>query len=586
MDDRADHHPTRRVLDAFGLGKLDDRATEAVGRHLESCPSCRRRVAELSPDSFLGHFRGARVRPDTTTTKGPEPTEPSSPDLEPDSPSSSVGTLPPGLEYEILECLGDGGQGSAYLARDPGLHRLVVLKRYHARDASVEHEGQALVRVRSPYTALCYGLERKGDDLFLVMEYIPGDNLSEVCKKRVLSIDEAVRLVERVAEGLEAVHACGLIHRDVKPSNIVLGEDGSPRLVDFGLAAHLGSPALRAISGSPPYMAPEQARGQWERIDARTDIYGLGALLYHLLTGQPPRDGKTPIEVLDQARDEPIVPPRRKNPRIPRVLERACLKAMSADPRSRYPSTAAMRRDLRRYRLMRRAAPMLGGAVLLIALLAMARVSWPKPAPRSDLRVTVFEIPHFPRIDGRHEPKRPGFLGRRSFEAHLEDDVTVQAKLSRPAYSFLIAFRPDGTDELCYPDEEDVPPLADEEPMYPPRTKSTKRYRLSEGTGLYAFALVVSRRPLPPYREWKRLHGPMPWCKGLPWEPGIVWRDDGEGRGPEPLIADSPAGSRGKDAETRGSETSVVTLANRLRGLPGVDLVVVEAFSVEPASGP
>ena len=366
-------HPTQQILDAFGLGKLDEPAVEAVSQHLESCPSCRRRVAELPSDTFLDYLRSARTRTDSQTSIGSPVPEALFFHTGPGPPSSSpLGALPPGLKYQVLQCLGDGGQGSAYLARDPRLGRLVVLKRYHARGAAVEQEGQALARVRSRYTAQCYHLERQGDELFLVMEYIPGSSLSEVRKKRVVAHDEAIRLVEQVAEGLEAVHACGLVHRDVKPSNIVLGDDGVPRLVDFGLAAHLGSPALREISGSPPYMAPEQALGQWERIDARTDVYGLGGVLYHLLTGQPPRDGKTPMEILEQARDVPIVPPRQKNPRIPRLLERVCLKAMAADSQSRYPSAAALRRDLRRCRLMRRAVPVLGAAVVLLTLLVTA----------------------------------------------------------------------------------------------------------------------------------------------------------------------------------------------------------------------
>ncbi len=318
MGEAPSNHPAHQILDAFGLGKLDETAADAVGQHLESCPSCRRRVAELTSDTFLDHFRGACVRPDSI---GSMTTWPPSLDADPASPpSSTAGTLPRGLRYQVLQCLGDGGQGSAYLARDPGLDRLVVLKRYHADGAAVEYEGQALARVRSRYTAQCYHLERHGDERFLVMEYIPGQSLSEARERRALAPDEAVRLVEQVAEGLEAVHACGLVHRDVKPSNIVLGEDGVARLVDFGLAAHLGSPALRAISGSPPYMAPEQARGQWERIDARTDVYGLGAVLYHLLTGQAPRDGKTPIEVLERARgrsDRPAPPEESAGPAGP-----------------------------------------------------------------------------------------------------------------------------------------------------------------------------------------------------------------------------------------------------------------------------
>ena len=505
-----------------------------------------------------------------------------------------------------MQCLGDGGQGSAYLARDPGLGRLVVLKRYHAGGDAVEPEGQALARVRSRYMAQCHALERQGDELFLVMEYIPGNSLSEVRKKRALAPDEAVRLVEQVADGLEAVHACGLVHRDVKPSNIVLGDDGVPRLVDFGLAAHLGSAALRGISGSPPYMAPEQARDQWERIDARTDVYGLGGVLYHLLTGQAPRDGKSPLELLEQARDAPIVPLRQKNPRVPRALERVCMKAMATDSQSRYPSAADLRRELRRCRLTRRAAPILGTAVFLLTLLVSAWFFWPRPvrpaaarpagaiaargtsehqaaskqAPPSDLRLAEFEITHFRNVGDKLDRNRSGPLGRRSFAAHLNDDVTVRAKLSEPAFSYLIVFCPDGTDVLCDPDNDGVPPPSKQEPMYPPPVKPTKRYRLSEGTGLCAVALVVSHKPLPEYREWRRLNGKMTWSAGLPCEPGVVWRDDGEGL--HPLVDDKPTGTRGKDADTRGFEEPVVKLASWLRGLPGVDVVTLEAFSVEP----
>ena len=215
-------------------------------------------------------------------------------------------------KYNVVGRLGVGGQGSTYLARDPDLGRLVVLKRYHAsaHDDVAIQEAQALTRIRSRHTAECFNLERDGDALFLVMEYIPGRCLSDVVKERPLAPGRAARVVEQVAEGLEAVHACGLVHRDLKPSNIVLGDDGVPRLVDFGLAAHLGSATLRGVSGTPPYMAPEQARDQWERINARTDLYGLGAVLYALLTGQPPHPGKTLPEVLMHAHQGVVTPPR------------------------------------------------------------------------------------------------------------------------------------------------------------------------------------------------------------------------------------------------------------------------------------
>ena len=193
----------------------------------------------------------------------------------------------------------------------------------------------------------------------------------------------------------------------------------------------------------------------------------------------------------------------------------------------------------------------------------------PIPAPQSDLRVTRFEISHFPKLDANHfDPRRVGTLGRTSFAARVDDEVTVQAELSEPAYSYLIAFRPDGTDEVCDPDDENLQPAKKQQPVYPPAAKRDERYRLSEGAGLHVFALVVSRQPLPPYRDWKQLHGRMPWAAALPCEPGVVWRDDDQGL--QPLLADDPAGTRGKGVKARGSGGPVATLANWLRSLPGV----------------
>ena len=571
---------------------------------------------------------------ETLTVPFPEETDPGPGDL---SGSSFEG-------YELLRELGMGGQATTYLARDRALQRLVVLKRYHGaasagRREAVLNEGRALARVRSPFVAPCLGVETRGHEIDLVVEYVPGRPLTELSPEVRAHRRRCALLVEQVATGLAEVHACGLLHRDIKPQNIILGDDGVPRLVDFGLAVALASEALHAVSGSPPYMAPEQARGQGERVDARTDVYGLGAVLYYLLTGKPPHDGATTKEVLEQARDAPIIPPRRINRRVPRALERVCLKALAADPQSRYLSADALRQALARHRLMRQNAPL----AILLALLVTAWVFWPisvrparevtstavpervtketrsvakqetsagrvsvRPArdvtstaiperatnePRSEakqettagLRVTRFEIPHFPKFDeNRYDLQATGLLGRKSFTARVEDDVIVRAELSEPAYSYLIAFRPDGSDELCYPDDESTPPAREQRPQYPPPAKSDKRYRLSEGTGLYAFVLVVSRRPLPSYREWKARSGPMAWTAKLPYEPGVIWLDDGAGL--QPLMADDTTGTRGKGAKARDSGEPAAKLASWLRGLPGVDAVTVEAFPVEPAA--
>jgi hypothetical protein len=406
------------------------------------------------------------------------------------------------------------------------------------------------------------------------------------------------------------VHACGLLHRDIKPQNIILGDDGKPRLVDFGLAVPLANEALHAKAGSPPYMAPEQARGQDERVDIRTDVYGLGAVLYYLATGKPPHEGKTMVEAIELARDGTVVEPRRLNPRVPRAIEQVCMTAMAADPKLRFQSAGEMRHALARHLRARRAKPFVAAAAVLSLLIVAAVVLWPRPlgstrdgsrgavagaqqsslqpisqpeaSPAEPLRVTRFEIAHFAKLDlNRYDTRRSGVLGRTSFATHEDDDVMVQAELSEPAYSYLIAFRPDGTDELCDPEDERTPPFKKRQPAYPPPTKSDERYRLSEGAGLCAFALVVSRQPLPSYREWKRRVVPLAWSARLPCDAGVVWRDSGQGL--EPLLADGGAGTRGKGARARDSGGPAAKLGSWLRAQPGVDLVTLEAFPVEAA---
>jgi serine/threonine protein kinase len=507
-------------------------------------------------------------------------------------------------KYLVLGRLGEGGQGSAFLARDPDCGRLVVLKRYHtpARDPGADaalQDGKALARLRSRFVPQCYGLERHDDELILVMEYIPGRNLAELIRSRLPAPGVAARWIEQVAEGLEAVHACGLLHRDIKPANLVVGDDGAPRLVDFGVATHLGSPALEGLSGTPPYMAPEQARGQWERIDFRTDVYGLGGVLYALLTGQPPHPGATMSEHLEHAATGDVTPPRTLKPSIPRALERVVLKALAADPARRYASASALRQALwrHRHRLAYRAA--VAGLAALVVLVAQA-LAWPwpwssRPSRANEITVQAPAPLHGPvQILGmqiEHEGKTGpdttsprGKLGEQSFAARLDDDVTVRAELSEPTYSYLIAFRPDGTDEICAPEDESARPARSQHPAYPPELKTTLRYRLSEGSGLHAFALVVSHSPLPPYREWKaRIGTPAPWEKALPITPGVVWWHDG--RGLASLTFDDPTGLRGKGALGRSHGTPVARLADWLRAIPGIDDVAVKAFSVLPDPG-
>jgi serine/threonine protein kinase len=507
-------------------------------------------------------------------------------------------------KYRIIRPLGTGGQATALLAFDPDLRRHVVLKQFHAMlapggEQATLREGQALARVHSPYVARCLGVERVGRAVYLVIEYIAGDNLAGHQGRSPLGYAAAAELIGRLAEGLAAVHACGLLHRDIKPSNILIGDDGVPRVVDFGLAAPLASTALSGISGTLPYMAPEQARGQPERIDPRTDVFGLGAVLYELLTGRPPYRGRTSEEILRQAEQCRYEPPRRIKAGVPLGLERICLKAMAAAPEQRYASASELRRALRRYLQWRMVRPVAVVAVAMLLVLALVWGSRKRATPAipsasaigstsiaskqtsQSPRILSLEIMYLPRGDdkGRYDARHIGILGDQSFSARLNDDITVRAELSEPAYSYLVAFRPDGVVELCDPEDEETAPTKTDHPQYPSPSKSKDVYRLSEGAGLHAFALIVSRTPLPPFREWQRRHGKAPWGMGSDADPGIVWRHDG--RWLVPLTAQGRDGLRAKGQEARGGGSAVAKLAIWLRGLPGVDDVIVEAFAVE-----
>jgi hypothetical protein len=313
-------------------------------------------------------------------------------------------------KYAVVARLGRGGQAATYKAWDPDLKRHVVLKLYHAAGTSeqqdaVLREGQALARVRSPYVARVHAVERQPTCACLVVEYLPGRTLAERLRAGPVRLDEALELTARLAEGLAAVHACGLLHRDVKPGNVLVGDDGLPRLIDFGLARPLGDDALRRISGTLAYMAPEQARGEIDRVDPRTDVFGLGAVLYELLTGRPPYRAETAAELLEQARAGDVAPPRTHNPRLPAAINDTCLRCLAKDPDRRYASAADLARAVRGWQRRRRAVPV---AVMAFAAVAALAVWLGRPAPPSVGPATASVEPSAARDpDGR--PLRQDF---------------------------------------------------------------------------------------------------------------------------------------------------------------------------------
>jgi hypothetical protein len=442
------------------------------------------------------------------------------PPAPPRAPAPNPKPLPATIgRFAMPECLGGGGQGSAFLARDPDLGHLVVLKRYHGgANAAALKEGQALTRIRSRHTAQCYGVECADGELYLVMEYIPGRSLAAILAKAPPTPDAAAHWIEQVAEGLEAVHACGLLHRDLKPSNIIVGDDGVPRLVDFGLAAHLGSKDLQETSGTAPYMAPEQARGQWERIDFRTDVYGLGATLYALLTGVPPHRGGSTTDSLTHARQGSVTSPRARNPAVPRSLERIVQRALAADPAQRYATAGEFRQALRRYRLRHRRRAAIGlGSVALLVLVILGLWLWPRPVPQplitppaplsGELTVRVWSpaggIKRGWKVDD------PGALPVLAGER-----VHLEAHLSRPAYAYLLWLDGQGQVASLYPwrDRGFGSRLAREPAitvLHSP-AELDRGWPMEGQGGLETALLLVRPTPLPPATDLAALIGRLP----------------------------------------------------------------------------
>src|SRR5262245_28579059 len=187
---------------------------------------------------------------------------------------------------------------------------------------------------------------------YLVTEFVSGPTLAETLRERHYTPDEAARLLATVANALHYAHEQGVIHRDVKPSNILLGDGGAPHLTDFGLALHEDEATITAdgpVLGTVAYMSPEQARGESHRVDGRADVYSLGVVLYLLLTHELPFRG-CEAKVVDQVLNDEPRPPRSLNGCVPRDLETICLRAMAKAPGRRYASAQEMADDLRRFR--------------------------------------------------------------------------------------------------------------------------------------------------------------------------------------------------------------------------------------------
>ena len=261
--------------------------------------------------------------------------------------------------YEILDELGRGGMGVVYQARHIGLNRIVALKMIlaggHAGPdelARFRGEAEAVARLRHPNVVQIYDVGESSGLPYFSLEYIEGGSLDRKLAGTPLPPKDAAALVETLARAMAAAHAAGLVHRDLKPGNVLLATDGTPKVTDFGLAKKLdaaGLTATGAVMGTPSYMAPEQAGGKAALIGPACDVYALGAILYECLTGRPPFKAATPLDTMMQVVSDEPVPPSQLQSQTPRDLETICLKCLQKEPARRYASAQELADDLRRF---------------------------------------------------------------------------------------------------------------------------------------------------------------------------------------------------------------------------------------------
>ncbi|HWN65865.1 MAG TPA: protein kinase [Candidatus Binatus sp.] len=263
-------------------------------------------------------------------------------------------------DYELLEEVGRGGQGVVFRARQKSLNRTVALKVISLGQwASKAHlkrfrlEAEAAARLEHPGIVPIHEVGERDGSCYFSMKFVEGGQLDEVVRRTPMSIRQAAELIAKVARTVHYAHERGILHRDIKPGNILLDQKGEPNLTDFGLARLIETESTMTrtmeVLGTPSYMAPEQAAGNNAAISSVTDVYGLGAVLYQLFTGHPPFAGGTTYETIKLVLDTEPRQPRLLNPKVDRDLSTICLKCLEKDPKRRYSSALALAEDLERW---------------------------------------------------------------------------------------------------------------------------------------------------------------------------------------------------------------------------------------------